>query len=222
MSSGTPIVFVVDDDASVLRGLKRLLRSAGFTAETFASAPEFLELYDRNAAGCVILDLAMPAFDGLQMQKALADRGSVLPIIFLTGHGDIATSVQAMKGGAIDFLPKPFREQTMLDAVARAVEVSQTHQRWRQRQDEAREVLERLSPRELEVARHLALGQSNKEVARALDISHDTVKLHVRHIMDKLNLRSRVEAAVFAFEYRNSPEGIRAPDAAIARKKPER
>lgn len=182
-----PTVHVVDDDAPFLRSVLFMLEGCGYEVVGHSSAEAFLAAAPQPgpAGGCLLLDIRMPRLSGLALQRHLADSGSAWPVVFMTGHGDIEQAVQAMKGGAIDFLPKPFREQTMLDAVARAVEVSQTHQRWRQRQDEAREVLERLSPRELEVARHLALGQSNKEVALALDISDHTVHVHRQHITEK-------------------------------------
>lgn len=186
MSGGTPIVFVVDDDASVLRGLKRLLRSAGFTAETFASAPEFLERYDRNAVGCVILDLAMPGFDGLQMQKALTDRGSVLPIIFLTGHGDIATSVQAMKGGAVDFLTKPVTDEELLSAVRIAILRCEALYRVREEIAIIRRRVATLTPREREVLTHLLSGKLNKQIAADLGTAEYTIKVHRARVMKKM------------------------------------
>jgi FixJ family two-component response regulator len=133
MTGGAPTVFVVDDDPSVRRGVERLLRSAGLAAESFASAHDFLERYDCDAAGCVILDLAMPGFDGLQMQQVLADRGSALPIIFLTGHGDIPSGVRAMKRGAVDFLTKPVNGDDLLTAARNAI--GRCEARYREREE---------------------------------------------------------------------------------------
>lgn len=190
MTSGTPIVFVVDDDASVRRGVQRLLRSAGFAAETYASAPEFLERYERNAAGCVILDLAMPGFDGLQMQKALIERGSVLPIIFLSGQGDIATSVQAMKGGAVDFLTKPVTDDELLSAVRKAIERCAALYRAREEIAIVRRRVATLTPREREVLTHLLSGRLNKQIAAHLGTVEHTIKVHRARVMQKMQART--------------------------------
>jgi FixJ family two-component response regulator len=190
MTGYTPIVFVVDDDASVLRGIKRLLRSAGFTGETFASAREFLERYDSNAVGCVILDLAMPDFDGLQMQQALAERGSVLPIIFLTGHGDIPTSVQAMKSGAVDFLTKPVSDEELLAAVRNAVQRCEALSRTREEIESIRRRIATLTPREREVLAQLLSGKLNKQIAADLGTVEHTIKVHRARVMQKMQARS--------------------------------
>ena len=190
MTSGTSIVFVVDDDASVRRGVTRLLRSAGFTAETFASAPEFLERHDRNVLGCVILDLAMPGFDGLQMQKALTDRGSALPVIFLTGHGDIPTSVQAMKGGAVDFLTKPVTDDELLAAVREAIERCEALYRAREEIAIIRHRVAALTPREREVLTHLLSGKLNKQIAADLGTVEHTIKVHRARVMEKMQVRT--------------------------------
>jgi len=190
MTSGTPIVFVVDDDASVLRGVQRLLRSAGFTAATFASAPEFLERYDQDAAGCVILDLAMPGFDGLQLQKALSERGSVLPIIFLTGHGDVPTSVQAMKGGAVDFLTKPVTDDELLAVVSEAIQRCEALHRARDEIAIIRRRVATLTPREREVLTHLLSGKLNKQIAADLGTVEHTIKVHRARVMQKMQVRT--------------------------------
>jgi FixJ family two-component response regulator len=190
MTSGIPIVFVVDDDVSVLRGVKRLLRAAGLTAETFASAHEFLERYDHNAEGCVILDIAMPGFDGLQMQRALADRGSVLPIIFLTGHGDIPTSVQAMKAGAIDFLIKPVSRDKLLVAVRSAIQRCEALYRAREEIAIIKRRVATLTPREREVLAHLLSGKLNKQIAADLGTAEQTIKIHRARVMQKMQART--------------------------------
>jgi FixJ family two-component response regulator len=190
MSVDPPIVFVIDDDASVLRGVKRLLRSAGFTTETFASAPEFLERYDSNASGCVILDLAMPGFDGLQMQKALADRENLLPIIFLTGHGDIPTSVQAMKRGAVDFLTKPASDDELLTAVSNAIQRCEVLHRTRDEIDSIRRRIATLTLREREVLAHLLSGKLNKQIAADLGTVEHTIKVHRARVMQKMQVRT--------------------------------
>ena len=190
MTSGTAIVFIVDDDVSVLKGVKRLLRSAGFAAETFASAREFLEQYDRNVAGCVILDLAMPGFDGLQMQQALADRDSVLPIIFLTGRGDIPTSVRAMKGGAVDFLTKPASDDELLAAVRGAIQRCEVLHRVREEVATIRRRAATLTPREREVLAHLLSGKLNKQIAADLGTVEHTIKIHRARVMQKMQART--------------------------------
>ena len=190
MIGGTPIVFVVDDDASVRRGVKRLLRSAGFTAETFASAREFLEHYDHDTAGCVILDLAMPGFDGLQLQQALAERDSMLPIIFLTGRGDIPTSVQAMKGGAVDFLTKPASDDKLLAAVRNAIQRCEALYRAREEIATIRRRVATLTPREREVLAHLLSGKLNKQIAADLGTVEHTIKIHRARVMQKMQVRA--------------------------------
>jgi FixJ family two-component response regulator len=183
-------VFVVDDDPSVRRGVQRLLRSAGLTAEAFASAADFLERYDRYAAGCVILDLAMPGFDGLQMQQALADRGSVLPIIFLSGHGDVPTSVHAMKRGAVDFLTKPVSDDELLAAVRNAIERCEALYGTREEIEDIRRRVATLTPREREVLTHLLSGRLNKQIAADLGTVEYTIKVHRARVMQKMQVRT--------------------------------
>ncbi|MFM6985149.1 MAG: response regulator transcription factor [Hydrogenophaga sp.] len=182
-----PVVHVVDDDAAFLRSVLFMLEGCGFEARGHASAEAFLDAAPvlGPQGGCLLLDIRMPRMSGLELQRRLGEAGSPLPIVFMTGHGDIDQAVQAMKGGALDFLQKPFKEQALLDTVNRAVEASVERQRTRLRQAEAQALLARLSPREREVARLLALGLSNKEVARDLDISDHTVHVHRQRITDK-------------------------------------
>lgn len=182
-----PVIHVVDDDAAFLRSVLFMLEGSGFEAVGHESAEVFLGAEPALApqGGCLLLDIRMPRMSGLELQRRLVAAGSPFPIIFMTGHGDIEQAVQAMKGGALDFLQKPFKEQALLDTVNRAVEASVESQRLRVRQSEAQALLERLSPREREVARSLALGLSNKEVARDLDISDHTVHVHRQRITEK-------------------------------------
>jgi len=188
-------VFVVDDDESVRRGVQRLLRSAGFSAEGYASAQAFLEGHDRAAIGCVILDLAMPGINGLQLQEALAGSGSVLPIVFLTGHGDIPTSVQAMKSGAVDFLTKPVSDEMLLGAVRHAIERARVLERERRELADIERRLATLTPREREVLRHLARGRLNKQIAADLGTVEKTIKVHRARIMLKMQVRTLVALA---------------------------
>ena len=189
VSGATPTVFVVDDDPSVLKGVKRLLRSAGFTAETFASAQDFLARHDREAAGCVILDLAMPGIDGLRMQQTLTEQGSVLPIIFLTGHGDVPTSVQAMKRGAVDFLTKPVGDDELLGAVRGAIERCEVLRQARREIVEFERRLATLTPREREVLEHLLSGKLNKQIAADLGTVEQTIKVHRARVMQKMQVQ---------------------------------
>jgi FixJ family two-component response regulator len=186
MSEAVPTVFVIDDDASVRKGVARLLRIAGFVAETFTSAHEFLEHFPSDVRGCLVLDLAMPGLDGLQLQQALAERGSMLPIVFLTGRGDIPSSVRAMKQGAVDFLTKPVSKQDLLDAVRRAIErCAALRETWQQVAD-VEERVATLTPREREVLTHLLSGKLNKQIAADLGTVEYTIKVHRARVMRKM------------------------------------
>lgn len=183
-------IFVIDDDASVRKSLSRLLLSLGFEVEAFASAELFLErgLYD--GVGCIILDVRMPGLDGVALQDQLSKADYSMPIIFITGHGDIPTSVQAMKKGAVDFLSKPFDDEQLLQAVKIAIEKDVKGKAMR---GEARQVLERvkhLTPREYEIFRHVISGLLNKQIGFKLGIAEKTIKIHRSRIMEKLRVAS--------------------------------
>lgn len=181
-----PCIHVVDDDAHFLRSLLFMIEGLGFDAVGYSSAEAFWQAsaLAQPQGSCLLLDIRMPRMSGLELQRRLHTQ-SVLPIVFMTGHGDVDQAVQALRGGAVDFLQKPFREQALLDALNRAVALSVQAQRQQARQAQALEVLQRLSPRERDVARLLALGHSNKEVARQLDISDHTVHVHRQSITKK-------------------------------------
>jgi len=187
MHSDKPVVHVVDDDAAFLRSMLFSLDGLGFEAVGHATADVFLAAVPAMDArgGCLLLDIHMPRMSGLELQRRLVGAGSAWPIVFMTGHGDIEQAVQAMKNGALDFLQKPFKEQTLLDAVSRAAEAGRARQHDEARRAASREQLARLSPREREVARQVALGLSNKEVARVLSISENTVHVHRQRITEK-------------------------------------
>ena len=193
----TPIVHVVDDEAPFRRSLLFLLESAGWEAVGHESAESFLEAAPEFPAtgGCLVLDIRMPRISGLELQRRLNAAGSAFPIVFMTGHGEVELAVQAMKEGAIDFLQKPFKDQLFLDTVERAVSISVERQSAHQRCLEARQILAKLSPRETEVARHLAQGLSNKEIGRELNISDNTVHVHRQHLMEKTGVSSAAELA---------------------------
>ncbi|MFZ9616180.1 MAG: response regulator transcription factor [Fluviibacter sp.] len=192
-----PMIHVVDDEAPFRRSLLFLLESAGWQAVGHESAEAFIEASPEfpAAGGCLVLDIRMPRVSGLELQRRLNAAGSAFPIVFMTGHGEVELAVQAMKEGAIDFLQKPFKDQLFLDTVERAVSISVERQSANQRCLEARLILAKLSPRENEVARHLAQGLSNKEIGRELNISDNTVHVHRQHLMEKTGVSSAAELA---------------------------
>jgi FixJ family two-component response regulator len=187
------VVCVVDDDHDVRESLSGLLRSVGLEVALFASAAEFLSKQPAPAAACLIVDIRLPGLSGLDFQAELARRHLQLPIIFITGHGDIPMSVKAMKAGAVEFLTKPFREQDILDAVRVALDRDNERRREEYRLSDLRTRLETLSPREREVVGLVTLGRMNKQVAAAIGISEITVKVHRHNAMKKLGARSLAE-----------------------------
>jgi len=183
-------VFVVDDDSAVRRGLRFLLRSAGYTVEAFPSASSFLQGYDPRQGGCLLLDVQMPQMTGLELQQQLNVRGWRIPVIFITGHGTVSLAIAAIKAGAFDFIEKPLREEMLLDCVERSLHRNDAaHEvRLQRAQLEARAAL--LTSREREVLELVAAGEPNKIIARRLGISFRTVELHRAHIIEKLQARS--------------------------------
>ena len=188
-----PMVFVVDDYAPGRKSISRLLHTAGFVVAAFASAQEFLLQYDPAACGCLVLDLAMPDIGGLELQSILADKGSFLPIIFLTAHGDVSTSVQAMKHGAVDFLTKPVDDEDLLTAVRVAIEKDRVLRREQTELVEIRERLATLTRREREVLEYVVAGRLNKQIASDLGTVEQTVKVHRAHVMQKMKVHSVAE-----------------------------
>jgi len=186
-------VFVVDDDAAVRKAVSRLLRSAGIAVADFASPREFLAQHDPTSPGCLVLDIAMPEFNGLQLQTALGEKGSILPIIFLSGHGDVSKSVQAMKHGAFDFLTKPVKDKDLLPAIRTAIERDAVARREHAKLSEIRAVLDTLTPREREVLEHVFAGKLNKQIAADLGITEATVKMHRARVMAKMKVQSVAE-----------------------------
>jgi FixJ family two-component response regulator len=184
------IVFVVDDDASVRKSLVHLFRSVGLGVEVFGSAPELLQSSLPNVASCLVLDIRLPGCSGLDFQIQLAQADIHVPIIFMTGHGDIPMSVKAMKAGAVDFLTKPFRDQDMLDAVAMAIERDRERRASEKQALDMRALLDTLSPREREVMALVTGGLMNKQVAAEIGLAEITVKFHRSHIMKKMGARS--------------------------------
>jgi FixJ family two-component response regulator len=193
-----PIVHVVDDDEIARRATARLLAASGFEARTYASAREFLNAIEPEMSGCIILDVRLPDQNGLDLQVALSKRELRLPIIFMTGHGEILDSVRAIQRGAVDFLTKPVDGEILLAAVARALAQDTVSRAERARRQILRSRYERLTPREREVFLHLISGQLNKQVASDLQITERTIKLHRANILEKLQVGSMAELARLA------------------------
>ncbi len=189
-SAKEPIVFVIDDDESMRRALANLFQSVGLRVEVFGSAPEMLQSKLPDVASCLVLDIRLPGLSGLDFQAELAKANIHIPIIFMTGHGDIPLTVRAMKGGAIDFLTKPFRDQDMLDAVVMAIERDRKRREVEKVVVNLQALFETLTSREREVLALVATGLMNKQIAAELGLAEITVKIHRGHIMKKMAARS--------------------------------
>ncbi|MGZ8945854.1 MAG: response regulator transcription factor [Methylococcaceae bacterium] len=193
-----PTIFIVDDDPSVLKALARLLRSAGLSASTFTSPQEFLDHHDQNAPGCLVLDVAMPGINGLELQLALAAQGSRLPVIFLTGNSDIPMSVRAIKQGAVDFLTKPVNDSDLIAAIHDAIEKDRVARQARATLNEFQQLLAKLTPREREVLSHVVSGKLNRQIAAELGTVEKTIKVHRANLKRKLNVQSLAELVKLA------------------------
>jgi FixJ family two-component response regulator len=188
-----PIVFIIDDDASVRSALEDLLRSVGLEVASFGLPQDFLRHERPDAPGCIVLDIRMPGQSGLEFQRTLTAAGIDLPIIFITGHGDIPMSVRAMKSGAIEFLTKPLHEQQLLDAIQLGIERDRTQRQKAKAAAELQERLESLTARERDVLPLVITGQMNKQIAAQLEVSEATIKVHRGQIMHKMRARSLVD-----------------------------
>ncbi len=185
MQQPAPTVFVVDDDEGVRNSLRFLLKSVGLATRALASANEFLEAYKPTQPGCLVLDVRMPGMSGLELQEHLNMRGAVIPVIFITGHGDIPMAVEAMQQGAFDFLQKPFRDQDLIDRIQRALERDSRSRAALAQHVKIRERLESLTPREREVMTLMTRGKANKVIAAELGVSQRTVEIHRARVMEK-------------------------------------
>jgi FixJ family two-component response regulator len=190
MTETEPTVFVIDDDSSFRRSTERLIRSSKFKVETFATATEFLSSERSNAPGCLVLDVRMPGLSGLDLQRELTRAGVRIPIIFMTGHGDIPMSVRAIKAGAVEFLTKPFRAQDLLDAIRDAIERDHAAREDQATIADLRGRRETLTPREREVMTHVVSGMLNKQIAAELGTVEKTIKFHRAHLMRKMRADS--------------------------------
>jgi FixJ family two-component response regulator len=200
MSDNTQIVFVVDDDPSFLATITRWLRAFGYAVKSYSSAADFFAQRPLQAAGGVVLDLQMPEMDGMALQRTLAQSDNPLPVVFLTGHGDIPTSVQAMRRGAEDFLIKTASKEDLLAAIERALARDNSERKVRLRQSDLLQRFARLTPRENEVLAHVLRGRLNKQIAADLGIDERSVKRHRTSLMTKLNAKSVVELTQLADE----------------------
>jgi two-component system, LuxR family, response regulator FixJ len=185
-----PTIFVVDDDSAVRDALKLLLRSVGQSVETYGAGSEFLESYSEDRPGCLVLDIRMPGMSGLELQQKLNEKHSILPIIFITGHGDVPMAVEAMQAGAVDFIQKPFRDQDLIDRINQALEKDTSNRAALGERNDIRRRLETLTPREREVLDLVVHGKANKVIAGDLKLSQRTVEIHRARVMEKMQASS--------------------------------
>ncbi len=188
-----PIVYLVDDDDAVRDSLGMLFKSIGLKHEAYGSALDFLQRYDRSRHSCLVADIRMPGLTGLELQQRLNEQGAEIPIIFITGHGDVPMAVTAMKSGAVDFVQKPFRDQDLIDRINKALELDRERRKGRAEEDEIRGRIALLTPREKEVMQRVVQGHANKVIALDLGVSQRTVELHRARVMKKLKMRSVAE-----------------------------
>ncbi len=200
----TQTVFVVDDDEAVRDSLRLLMKSIGLATETYSCASDFLKAFDKDKQGCLILDIRMPGMTGLDLQKELANRHSLLPIIFITGHGDVPMAVQAMREGAINFIQKPFRDQELIDNINKALEFNEKNFGQLQQLEIIQNNLNTLTKRELEIVDLIIDGHSNKVIADQLCVSQRTVEVHRARAMEKMQAKSVAHLVRMVVEVRPS------------------
>lgn len=190
MSDSSPVVFVIDDNPSVREALDGLIRSIHLNVRTFGSTEEFLQFERPDAPGCLVLDVRLPGLSGLEFQREMTKSNIDLPVIFITGHGDVPMSVRAIKAGAIEFLPKPFRDQDLLDAIYDGIELDRTRRQTAAVTGVLRRYFASLTARERQIMMKVASGRPNKQIAAELKLSEVTVKVHRRHVMQKMKAKS--------------------------------
>jgi FixJ family two-component response regulator len=206
MSPRDPIVYVVDDDLAVLDSIRLLLRSVGLASRTFESAAAFLDAFDSNQHGCLVLDVRMPGMSGIDLQEKLHEMGATIPIVFVTAHGDIPMAVQAVKAGALDFIPKPFRDQDLLDRVQQALAADTQQRREREEKLSLWVRYDALSPREREVLALVVAGNPNKVIAADLGISQRTVEIHRARVMQKMGADSLPDLVRLTMELKEAAQ----------------
>ncbi|MCH9027719.1 MAG: response regulator transcription factor [Proteobacteria bacterium] len=190
MTEYSPTVFLVDDDEAVRDSLSLLMKSVALTSRSFASAGEFLAEYDPDRPGCLVLDIRMPGMSGMELQQKLIDMRAILPIIFITGHGDIPMAVEAMQRGAIDFIPKPFRDHELLDRINKALKDDRKNRDALLKREEVEKRIAKLTPREKQVLELVVQGKANKVISGDLEVSQRTVEIHRARVMEKMQARS--------------------------------
>jgi len=205
MTAAEPIVYVVDDDSAVRNSLRLLLKSVGLNAATLGSAQEFLSSYDPNQPGCLLLDVRMPGMSGIELQQHLNLLGAVIPVIFISGHGDVPMAVEAMQHGAFDFLQKPFRDQDLIDRIQHALVKDHANREELRKRDSIRTRLELLTPREREVLALVTSGKPNKVIASDLGLSQRTVEIHRARVMDKLEATSLAQLVRMTLDLQDDP-----------------
>ena len=206
MKEQTPTVFVVDDDEAVRNSLRLLLKSVGLAAVALPTAQEFLSKYDPQQPGCLTLDVRMPGMSGLELQEQLNVRGAMIPVIFITGHGDIPMAVEAMQQGAFDFLQKPFRDQDLIDRIQRALAKDQANRSELKEKSGVRERLQTLTPREREVLNLVTSGKPNKIMAADLGVSQRTVEIHRARVMEKMHASSLAQLVRMVMDLNEAAE----------------
>ena len=200
MKDKPPTIFVVDDDDAVRTSLRLLLKSVGLPVETFAAAQEFLAAFDAERAGCLVLDIRMPGMSGLELQQRMNDIHAIIPIVFITGHGDVPMAVEAMQHGAVDFIQKPFRDQDLIDRINQALEKDGDNRAGLKERDAIRRRIEQLTPREREVLALVTQGKANKVIALDLNVSQRTVEIHRARVMEKMGASSLAHLVRMAIE----------------------
>lgn len=205
--SAESTVYIVDDDEAVRESLQALVETEGYAVQAFDSARGFLDGFTPPTVGCLVVDVRMPDMGGLELQAELVARDTGLPVIVVTGHGDVPLAVQAMKAGAVDFIEKPYNDQQLLDTIARALDMARNRQSQTSFAQEARERVASLTPREAQVLAHLVAGRANKVIAYELGISPRTIEIHRAHVMEKMQARSLSDLVRMALE-----AGVRTPE----------